>query len=191
MTYSQAYKKCVRVDGGRDTVYARSSELASKYRVRIDFLRRTVSQVVAQAIKDTLGVSGVSLARYHMEVLETPVGELAETDELVQKVRKQRRVSGTGEDAEEWEILSIEMPGKTESAKALADLIGANAPVKTESKVSQTVDLSLEDMMASAPGMHGFGVLLRNFPEAVRAMMDGLEGRDYTEPEAATALPPA
>lgn len=180
LTYSKSYGKYVQTDGADEWIYAHASDLARRNRERIDFLRKTAAQTVAQEIKDTLGVTGVTLARYHLEVMETPVGELAETDELVQKVRKQRRVTAGG-NPQEWEILSIEMPGKTESAKALADLIGANAPVKSQVESNSKVEVTSEDMLTpeNLPGCHAFGVHLRNYPEAVREMLNGLEGRDF------------
>lgn len=171
-TYTAAYRAHVQRDGTDDYTYSSASALARKLHTRLEWFRRKAAKTVTEA----LGVSAITLARYHQRVMETPVEDLPEGSDLAQEVTRRRRVDADGI---EWETVRIKMAGKDGAARALAELAGFNAAVKSETTVKH--DNTTDDMLATPTAMHTFGVLLQNYPEAVRHMMNGLEGRDFGE----------
>jgi hypothetical protein len=94
-------------------------------------IKARVAQIQGDAAADT-SMQVQEYREYLSAIARTPVGEVDEMHMLAQKVKKTRRVSGKGEQAEEWETESIEMPSKLGAVQELAKHHGWNKADKVE-----------------------------------------------------------
>lgn len=166
--YNQAYRRIISAACAPNTAWTNGSMLATKYALRLDYLRRTRAKTIMEA----LGITAISVARHHLAVLDTPVGDLEADSPLAQEVTKRRMVTEAGE---EWETLKIKMPGKGEAARALADLCGFNAALKQDTTIRH--DATTDDLLGSPAALHALGLALRGNETGMRAITEGMEGR--------------
>jgi hypothetical protein len=125
-----AYKRHISSKSSNESLWISASRLTKnpKVALRVNYLRSEAGKV---ALKN-FGIDAETLISAHMEILTTPIDQIDETHPLCTKIRRTRRVAGAGEDKGVWEVEEISKPCISRSLEALANLTGANAPVKSE-----------------------------------------------------------
>lgn len=134
-----SYRKYVAQPGTKvETMWARSSELSSKYKERIEQLRATVKDF----LRDQLQFTQESLAKYLVEAIETPIGDIDEGHRLAQEMTIEKRGGqrgtlkrghadeGNEESTPEIDVIKIKMLPKSEAIKLLTAMTGWNAAEK-------------------------------------------------------------
>lgn len=132
---TEAYRRCIAgPDCKTASCMSEGSQLLQLPEVaeRVKMLRTNMRRV----LEEKLGVKQETIARYLMEVLETPVGDVEEGHRLAQEQGK----------------FGMKMFSKAEAAKILNQMAGWNAPEKVQAVVtsSESVALALEKHFARA-----------------------------------------
>jgi hypothetical protein len=92
-------------------------------RSRVNELRCSFEQLLTEK----LGVRQETLARYLLDVIETPIAEVHRGHKLCQEYRYADTMNGASE--------SVKMPSKLEAVEKLVKMAGWNAPEKVEQKL--------------------------------------------------------
>lgn len=136
MSATAAYRAHVAEPGSTtETCMCNSSKLMAdtKVKQRVAELRKDFREVLEQQ----LGVRRETIARKLMEIIETPVEEVANTtySPLAQKIKRKRIYTGQGEEKEEWETEEVESSSRMDAIKELNKMAGFHAPEQTEQKL--------------------------------------------------------
>ena len=157
MSGAASYREHVAEPGAKtSTCMVNASTLLSEPNVslRVSELRMSFADVLDKK----LGVRQETVARFLVAVMETPVGEVNESEALCQEIRRSRRVVGKGEAAEEWETEHIKTPSKLDAADRLNKMAGWYAADKIETVVTfESPEESLK--RAQAAGLDVLAVL--------------------------------
>lgn len=118
---AQAYRETYP-NASTATAATRGPELLRGHHIaiRVAKLKGIQEEIVTEQFK----VEREDMLRWLQEVIVTSVGEVDADHVLAQKVTKTRLVRGKGEDAEEWEVQRVEMPGKMEAAEKIIKMAG-------------------------------------------------------------------
>lgn len=176
LSYTQAYLKYVkdRDNCNDDNIFKHASRVGreGKVKARIAYLRKQLGE----SITERIGITADYLARHHMAIIETPIGEIDENHPLAQEWHREQAGSDEGPIIK----TRVKMPAKDSSLKALADLIGANAPVKSQIEGSVTVGKAetMDDLASNTSACYALGQLLRQYPAAMEAIRAGMECRE-------------
>ena len=84
-----------------------------------DYIKKRIAELIGEDCEE-IQIERRYLIQHHLNVLETPVGEIDENHPLAQEYKVTKG------------SMSVKMPNKADSAKELARLIGAYEPEKLE-----------------------------------------------------------
>ncbi len=99
-------------------------------RSRIEELRLSFEELLTKR----LGVTQESIARYLLDVIETPVSDVHKGHKLCQEYQYTEHMNGANE--------KVKMPSKLEAVEKLVKMAGWNAPEKVEQKlIVEIVDI--------------------------------------------------
>jgi hypothetical protein len=108
-------------------------------------LRAEVERLRAQDLA-AMDFDRQSALRFLVDVIRTPAGCVDEYDAVAQEVTRETRRSGRGDDAEEYEVTKIKMPGKIDAIREFSRITGLYAPTKLEhSGVVESIEFSFDD----------------------------------------------
>jgi hypothetical protein len=125
-----AYKKHINPTAKDESLWMAASRLTKtdKVAMRIQYLRSQAGKV---ALKN-FGLDTETLVGMHLQIISTPIGEIDANHPLCVKIKRSRRLAGAGEEKSVWEVEEVSKPCISRSLEALANLTGANAPMKSE-----------------------------------------------------------
>lgn len=125
-----AYREHISAECTTKTSWEAASRLLrdDKVTARLSFLRAAAAKTGLKHF----GATVETVLQQHWEIVCTPLAELNEHHPLCQKMKRRRRVVGSGEDAAPWETEEVEASSKSKALDAIATICGYNAAVKTE-----------------------------------------------------------
>jgi hypothetical protein len=168
-----AYREHCANGGTAKTSWENASKLlySTKVAPRVEFLRAEAAKV---GLKN-FGVTADTVLRQHLEIVTTPLSEVDENHPLCAKLKRTRRLVPVGETKEPWMVEEVSLPCKSRALEAIAQICGFHSPTKSETTVNY--EPTSDDLLESPGAMHSFGLALRGNPEAIRALLNGLDGR--------------
>lgn len=143
MSATQAYRTEVSEEGClTSTAMSEGCRLlgSPKVSTRVEELRKAVSKKA----EERFGLTAETLIRLHLDVIETPLGEVDKNSRLAQEYK-------IGKDG-----ITIKTMPKASSAAELAKLCGFYAPEKVEASITQETEESLAaKVQERALALHG------------------------------------
>ncbi len=121
----------------------------AKVRQRVAVLRKSFREV----LENQLGVRRETIARKLVEIIETPVEEVANSSNspLAQKIKRKRLFVGRGDDKEEWETEEIETSSRMDAIKELNKMAGWHEAEKVEVSGDDTLKAALQLLTHGKP----------------------------------------
>lgn len=139
LSASESYREHVAAEWTeRVTAQVNASRLLSDERIRLRIKELRVS--FKDFLADKLGYTQETQARFLVDIVATPIGDIDGAHPLAQKITY----------TDKGGLKSIEMPGKLAAAEQIAKLAGWNAPEKIDATISThpVIDSALKKLFA-------------------------------------------
>lgn len=129
LTAVSAYRREVSDECTYESAMQAASKLMADFNIRsrVDELRVSFEELLVKR----LGVRQETLARYLLDVIETPVADVHKGHKLCQEYQYSEHQHGVNE--------KTKMPSKLEAVEKLVKMAGWNAPEKVEQKLTVEV----------------------------------------------------